>query len=146
MTALTTWRKLAAGGGAIAVGGFLLPWFEIYGRPRAGVEMILGSGSLGRHATPELLAVWAAILGLILAAALVATVLTLAPLWQGTSRPKLRVLTGGTATLVCALLLVLGFAAGIGYWATFAGASLLTLANARADGIGPVAATGASAT
>lgn len=146
MSRLSTWRMVAAVGGGLGLLGFLLPWFGIYGRPRSGIGMILGSGDLARHATPTLLTVWAAILGLIFVAVLAGTYLTLAPAWRGTGRPRLRVLAAGAGTLVCALLLVLGLAPGLGFWATFAGAGLLTLGNMRADGIGPVAARGASAT
>lgn len=146
MSRPSTWRIVAAAGGGLGLLGFALPWFGIYGRPRSGLEMILGSGTLSSHATPELLTVWAAILGLILVAMLAGTYLTLAPIWGGADRSTLRVLFAGTGTLVCALLLILGLAPGVGYWATFVGAGLSTFGNMRADGIGPVAPRGASAT
>lgn len=131
LSELTSQRKAASGLAAIGVVGLALPWFEIYGRPRSAIEMILGTGDLAQHATSELLAIWAAILGLVAVAELAGLYLALSPAIGRPDRPRWMLVAGSAALLICLLLLVLGFRMGVGYWASTVGALALVGVGGR---------------
>lgn len=133
LDALPSDAKVPLAGGLLGAVGLFLPWFVIFGRPRSALDMVLAGGDLAQHATPELLMLWAAMLGLVALAVVAALYLTVAPVVGRETSPRLALVASTFALVFCLLLLVLGFRMGLGYWATTLGAAGLTVGHVRAQ-------------